>query len=220
MSGDPSARKRFLLFSPTALKLVLLGDDGVGKTSLLIRYRDGQSPPAELPVIAPNFAKQEVISNTPITLVLWDSACGDDYAVLRPRAYPETDFFVFCFALNDPASLAHLSSKWQPEVASAGVRAPIILVATKSDARTMADKAVSPTRRQLLPRYFAEVSARSGDSVTDLFATIARIAVEPERVPAPVAPEPEPAPAPASAPASPPRPALEANAPSKSCLLL
>jgi GTPase SAR1 family protein len=148
-----------------------------------------------------------------VTLVLWDSACGEDYASVRPRAYPETDFFVFCFALNDPTSLNHLTSKWRVEIGQ--VSAGIVLVGTKLDVKTMTDKEVSGTRKALLPRYYIETSAVTGANVSDLFGIIARIVVQPEQVPVPVVQEVQTAP-----PSPPPRRATEEKQESVTCLLI
>jgi GTPase SAR1 family protein len=101
--------------------------------------------------------------------------------------------------------------------------AHLILVATKADVRTMSDRDIAPTRKLLLPRYYIETSAKTGANVPDLFATIARIVVNPSEVPVPVHPEP-PAPPPPPAAPEPPAGAAPVRRPeantSRTCLML
>ena len=45
------------------LKIVVLGDSDVGKTSLLMRYTQGKNPATTKPTIGADFQKKEVIVN-------------------------------------------------------------------------------------------------------------------------------------------------------------
>lgn len=54
---------------------------------------------------------------------------------LRPLSYPQTDVFLVCFALNNPASFENVRAKWYPEVSHHCPNTPIILVGTKADLR-------------------------------------------------------------------------------------
>jgi Ras-related protein Rab-7A len=57
------------------LKIVILGDSGVGKTTLLQQYVSQKVSQHSKPTIGADFSKKEVmIDNTIITLQIWDTA--------------------------------------------------------------------------------------------------------------------------------------------------
>ena len=57
------------------LKIVILGDSGVGKTTLLQQYLNGKTTGHSKPTIGDDFSKKEIlIDNTVVTLQIWDTA--------------------------------------------------------------------------------------------------------------------------------------------------
>ena len=57
------------------MKIVVLGDSDVGKTSLLMRYTQGKTPQNMKPTIGADFQKKEVVvNNTIVTVQIWDTA--------------------------------------------------------------------------------------------------------------------------------------------------
>jgi len=120
--------------SPTQLKIVVVGDDSVGKTSLLMSYVNETFPQEHIPTIYDNYVAKRVIDGMPVQLNLWDTAGQEDsqYQV-RPMSYPETDVFLVCFSVTSCLSLENVEKKWVPEIRQYCPETPIILVATKLD---------------------------------------------------------------------------------------
>ena len=76
-------------------------------------------------------------------LVLWDSACNEEYNEVRPLAYKNTNFFLLCFALNNKKSLENAENIWLKEISPYVKNAKLILVGTKRDLQALAESQIS-----------------------------------------------------------------------------
>ena len=141
-----------------SMKVFVIGDGAVGKTSLLVTYRTGQFPEDYVPTVfsyTDNYFSLNV-EGKDVSLKIFDTAGGEDYDILRPRFYPQTNIFLICFCLVNPISFEDVKSKWHPEVALHCPNTPILLVGTKLDLRE--DEAVIAllSERKLKPISHAD----------------------------------------------------------------
>jgi len=117
------------------IKCVVVGDGAVGKTSMLICFTTKQFPKEYIPTVFDNYETNVTFEGKPIYLGLWDTAGQEGYDRLRPLSYPQTDVFLICFSIAQPASFQHIESKWKPELAHHAPEVPFLIVGTKSDLR-------------------------------------------------------------------------------------
>ena len=117
------------------VKCVVIGDGGVGKTSLIITYCYGEFPIGGVPVAFDNYALPVKVDEVTIHLNFWDTGGGEDYHTLRPLSYPGTDIFLVCFSVAEPASLKSVKAYWFPEMRHHCPVTPFILLGTKVDLR-------------------------------------------------------------------------------------
>ncbi|XP_052267406.1 ras-related C3 botulinum toxin substrate 1-like isoform X2 [Dreissena polymorpha] len=117
------------------IKCVVVGDGAVGKTCLVISYANNAFAGENIPRVFGNYSPVVIVDGKPFTLGIMDTASEVEYERLRPLAYPQTEVFLICFSLIEPASFENVRLKWYPEVSHHCPHTPIVLVATKLDLR-------------------------------------------------------------------------------------
>ena len=172
-----------------AYKCVLLGDEGVGKTSLIYRHILGQVPQVQSCLASCDcHVTMMNVNEEKVQLTMWDTEGSRDYDRLRPLAYPHTDVFLLCFSVDEPMSLKNVKERWYPELNHHCPETPILLVGTKEDLRDdnrreplKASPLVSAeeglkTAKDIGARGYAECSALSGRGVAEVLTKVAPLA--------------------------------------------
>ena len=104
------------------LKCVVVGDGGVGKTSLLVSYTSHQFPSDYVPTVFENYTAEVALEEADSTsqrvyqVGLFDTAGQEEYDRLRPLAYPHTDIFLLCYCVLSFPSYKNIREKWIPEI--------------------------------------------------------------------------------------------------------
>ncbi|KAJ5070273.1 hypothetical protein M0811_11121 [Anaeramoeba ignava] len=122
-----------------SIKFVIVGDGGVGKTSLITTYTTGAFPGEYMPTVYENYSVNKEVDGETFSLGFWDTAGQDDYDKLRPLSYPHTSVFLICFSLISHSSFENVWIKWVPEIHHHCPDVPFVLVGTKLDLRENQD---------------------------------------------------------------------------------
>lgn len=117
-------------------KLVVVGDCGCGKTSLIDRYVNGKYSDIYTPTGFDTYTTTYKVSETyRIQMSIWDTSGDSGYDRVRPLSYSDADLVIICFSVGDPDSMENVVSKWCLEVRKHCPKQPIMLVGCKTDLR-------------------------------------------------------------------------------------
>lgn len=170
---------------PTFLKVVLLGDGGVGKSSLIQRFVSNKFDPSMFHTIGVEFLNKDMeVDSDRYTLQIWDTAGQERFKSLRTPFYRGSDCCLLTYAVDDAQSFQNLAM-WKKEfLYYADVKDsenfPFVVLGNKVD---VSDRKVTPEEaRQWCSEngnvpYF-ETSAKEAVNVEQAFvAAIRRIAM-------------------------------------------
>lgn len=157
-------------------KLVLIGDSGVGKSCLLLRFADDAFTESYISTIGVDFRFRTVkIEKKTVKLQIWDTAGQERFRTITSAYYRGADGIILVYDVTSADSFDHVND-WLKEVnryASEGTCK--LLVGNKSD-RT-SDKVVSAEKAKEfadeLGIAFLETSAKSAKNVEEAFLTMA-----------------------------------------------
>ena len=115
------------------LKITVIGDAGVGKTSLLYVLVGHAFPTRYIPTIFEGLQLEREINKEAFKINIWDTAGQDEYDRLRPLSYSGANIIFLCFALDCQESFQNVTRKWIPEIRHYAPYAQIFLIGTKYD---------------------------------------------------------------------------------------
>lgn len=94
-------------------KLVIIGDSGVGKTSIVKRFVDNEFEPSFVATIGIDF-KIKTIGGTRIKI--WDTAGQEQFKAITSAYYRGAKGIIFVYDVTNKESFEHIGSVWLPEV--------------------------------------------------------------------------------------------------------
>ncbi|KAL3893969.1 MAG: hypothetical protein SGCHY_005537 [Lobulomycetales sp.] len=174
-AGEAAASAKAPL-KPIQVKLVLLGEAAVGKSSLVLRFVNNEFVDNKEPTIGAAFLTQKCkLQDKIIKFEIWDTAGQERFHSLAPMYYRNAQAAVVVYDISKAASLDKAKS-WVKELQrQANPNIIIALVGNKldlgEDARTVpAEEAQAFATEQGL--LFAEASAKTGEFVMEVFTDI------------------------------------------------
>ena len=124
----------------TTIKCVVIGDEKVGKTSLIRRLVENNFSFDYKKTIVEYMPFDFSVNKKNIRLNIWDTAGQEDLSHLRQISYNDTDVFFVCFSIVNPESFENVKSVWFHEAFKCAPDAKFILVGTKSDLKSIFDQ--------------------------------------------------------------------------------
>ena len=94
------------------LKILLVGDSSVGKTTLLLKYVDGQFSENHITTIGVEYKDKElIVNNRKVNIQIWDTSGQERYQSITKNFYRNADGILFVFDVTNEDSFNHLK-KW------------------------------------------------------------------------------------------------------------
>eukprot|EP00758_Cryptobia_borreli_P004115 Tbor_TRINITY_DN4194_c0_g1::TRINITY_DN4194_c0_g1_i1::g.26514::m.26514/K07897/RAB7A; Ras-related protein Rab-7A len=118
----------------TVLKIILLGDSGVGKTSLMRQYVSNRFEKRYKATIGADFfSHQEIIEGVPVDLQIWDTAGQERFQSLGAAFYRGADACLLCFDITNAQSFQNLRTWIQEFTYQANGIKDMLLIGNKAD---------------------------------------------------------------------------------------
>eukprot|EP01006_Ploeotia_vitrea_P047670 TRINITY_DN67148_c3_g1_i1.p2 TRINITY_DN67148_c3_g1~~TRINITY_DN67148_c3_g1_i1.p2 ORF type:complete len:216 (+),score=29.20 TRINITY_DN67148_c3_g1_i1:1432-2079(+) len=156
-------------------RLVIIGDAGVGKSSLLLRFSDDVFDPSYIATIGVDFRICTLEKNDKIVKCqLWDTAGQERFKTITQSYYRGADGVAVCFDMTDRESFENCA-KWLRDISMYSKEGTSkVLIGTKSDlvARRQISKQEAESFAEANGMKFIETSAKVGNAVDDPFHSL------------------------------------------------
>jgi small GTP-binding protein len=158
-----------------------IGDSGVGKSSLMLRFTDDTFHPTAISTIGVDCRSKGIDipeDGKHIKLMLRDTAGQERFRSIRASYYRNVHGVIIVYAVNSRTSFDSIRASWIPELNRelTNPDVPKILVGNKCDVSDT-ERQVTPEEGQAFARYlgaqFVETSALNGTEVNRMFLDLA-----------------------------------------------
>lgn len=154
---------------------MVIGNSGVGKTSLIKRYSSGTfaedtSSTAQMEIYATTRSNDDGLR---MGLNIWDTAGQERFRTLNKQYYRGSEFVVLCYAINDLSSFEECNS-WLNELLDNEFTFfnRVILVGTKRDCERKVSWQDGYNLSVDIGCYFCETSSKDNFNVASVFSLI------------------------------------------------
>ncbi|XP_055602438.1 ras-related protein Rab-35 [Uranotaenia lowii] len=155
-------------------KLLIIGDSGVGKSSLLIRFSDNTFSGSYITTIGVDFKiRTVVIGGERIKLQIWDTAGQERFRTITNTYYRGTHGVIVVYDVSNGESFANVK-RWLQEIESNCDVVNKVLVGNKNDDPNRKVVITEDAKRfadQMEIQLF-ETSAKDNINVEEMFLTI------------------------------------------------
>ena len=156
------------------IKIALVGDCGVGKSSIALRYTRNEFLSNYISTGGASYSNKIVEKNgEKLQLDIWDTAGQEKFRSLGKNFYRDAYIILMVYDITRQETFDNLKKIWYPEITQNGVEKPLLaVVGNKSDEYEKDNTVNEEEARQFaneIKCIFQLVSAKNGDNVQNLF---------------------------------------------------
>ncbi|XP_955461.1 small GTP-binding protein Rab1, putative [Theileria annulata] len=159
-------------------KIIVIGDSGTGKSSLLLRFADNTYSESYMSTIGVDFKIKTVkIDNTTIKLQIWDTAGQERFRTITSTYYRGAHGIICVYDVTNKLSFDHITETWLQDIDKyATSNVCKLLIGNKIDLVdsrvVLADEAKHVAEQNNM--NYIEASAKTDSNVEKAFTTIAK----------------------------------------------
>ena len=162
------------------LKILLIGDSFVGKTSLLLKYCDGQFPEAHMATIGVEFKEKIInVGKWKIRLQIWDTSGQERFRSITQNFYRNADGIIFVFDVTNRDSFSHIKD-WlmDSQVEDSDIKRMLVGNKIDLEEKRVIDAEKINTFAEGKKMKCFETSAKIGENVDTIFKEISALILE------------------------------------------
>ena len=157
------------------LKILLIGDTSVGKTSILSKYIDDKFDEVHISTIGVEFkVKSLTIKGKKVKLRIWDTSGQERYRSITQNFYRNANGILYIFDLTRKESFENIKD-WLIESYNCDSKVKKLLVGNKVDLdkNKQMDKQIIENYAEKKEMKYYEVSAKMGTNINKIFRELA-----------------------------------------------
>ena len=153
-------------------KILLIGDLGVGKSCVILRYVEGDFPGNIMSSIGVDFKTKQIdLDDRLIKLQIWDTAGHEKFRTITTSYYKSAHAIIILYDITQKASFDHIRN-WITEIDKFGKQGVLkVIVGNKLDMENNR-KITKEAAENLALKYgikFWEVSAKDNTNIEEMF---------------------------------------------------
>ena len=157
------------------LKVLLVGDSSVGKTTLLLKYVEGKFSDSHITTIGVEYKDKLIkINNRDVNLQIWDTSGQERYRSITKNFYRNADGILFVFDVTKEETFNHIKD-WLISSDECDKDFKKIIVGNKIDLERVISKEKMEHFAKSKNMDCYETSAKTGDGVDKIFESIAEL---------------------------------------------
>jgi small GTP-binding protein len=173
MLGSQKAQGTFPTMDFDAHKVPLIGDENVGKTSIVSRFTTGGPLEAQTNTVGVSNVQVTLHCRTKeLTINIWDTAGQERFRSLVPLYTRAASLIVIVFSLADIATFDHVETWYSKVKTDWKLACPIVLCGNKSDLEEQVPRARATEWANEHNCSVVFTSAVTGENIDKLFDTV------------------------------------------------
>lgn len=161
----------------SSYRVVLIGEGGVGKSCLTIRFINEKFVEEYDPTLEDSYRKQVTVDDKEYLLDIFDTAGQEDFSAVRDQYMRTGDGFICVYAITLPHSFSKIKDFYDHVRRVKDIETfPLVILGNKCDLES--ERKVSTEEGQTLAQElggkFLETSAKTATNVDEAFHTIVR----------------------------------------------